>query len=260
MIRFRNFLPIATAALVGAATLGATTSARADFAINAYVDGQQETLSTTPAGTNNAFGFIGATTGDGLFTMNITSNTNWSGTPLSALMSDSNNITVTANFGGGTPHTLTVVISENDWKAPASAPLLLSSSAGGSIGSTGGAFSLTATNQGFVDTSNTLPGLSPGGTATPISNASASLGGTGTASLYYTPSPSTNTAPGGVPFTLTEVFTFTTSSVGVPGNSVSISGTVSVAAVPEPSTLLSALAGVPTLGMGVWLRRRRRAV
>jgi hypothetical protein len=261
MMRFRNLLPLALAALVGAATLGAPAPARAAFEILVFVDGVQETLDLPVTGTSKAFGVLGATTSDGLFTLSLSAlATNYSGTPSAALMSNNSNISVIQNFSESMPHTLTVVISENGWTAPASAPLILSSSAGGAIGSTGGAFDLTATNQGFVDTSNALAGLNPGGTSTPIANASASISGTGTASLVYTPSPSTNTAPGGVPFTLTQVFTFTSSNAGTIGNSVNISGSVSVSAVPEPSSLLSALAGVPVLGMGVWVRRRRRSV
>jgi hypothetical protein len=138
---------------------------------------------------------------------------------------------------------------------------LLSSSAGGSISSGGTAETVTATNQGFIDNSNLLPGLSPGGTSTPLANASATLGGTGTATLLYNPSPGTAVAPGGVPFALSEVFTYTfAAGTYTGGGTADVSGSVSVTPVPAPAGFMLALAGLPCLGIGAWLRRRRQPV
>src|SRR5205085_2520500 len=97
------------------------------------------------------------------------------------------------------------------WLAPTGNPLVLSNSAGGSIGSTGNTISVAATNQGFLDNSNTLAtNNAPGGASTPLQSASASLGGTGTAFLNYNPGTGVNpNVPGGTPFTLTQKFKFT---------------------------------------------------
>ena len=255
MLSFRKFLS-AAALLVGAAIL-APAQARADFEISVFVDGVNQNVTTS--GTANSFFFIGSVSD---FNIQVTSGTNWSGAPTGALMSNTSNNQVTTDFGaaGGT-HTITIVISENGWTAPTSSLLQLSSSAGGSIGDTGGTLSVSATNQGFLDNTNTLATTAtPGGSSTPLANASAALGATGTNPLVYNPSPANSIVPGGTPFSMTEVFSFTfTMGAGSGQDSADVSGSVSVAPVPVPPGFLLALTSLPALGVGAWFRRRRQA-
>jgi hypothetical protein len=247
--------------LAGIAMAGLATPARANFEILVYING---TLTSVTGGAAN-LGTNGSTANDfytigtaGAFNVNITSLTNWSGTPLSGLESNTSNNQVTLNTTLAAATTISIVISENNWTEPATAPLLLSSSAGGSIGSAGGALSVSATNQGFVDNSNTLATLAgPNGTSTTLANSSASLGGVGTNTLNYSPSPSTALAPGGVPFTLTQVFSFTFAAGATSGDTANVSGSVSVAPTPAPAALVLALTGLPFVGIGTWLRRRQ---
>jgi len=252
------------AALAGIAMAGLALPARASFEVLVFINGSATTVSggLGNTGTNGStatdFYSIGTA---GAFNVNITSLTNFPGSPSSGLESNTSNNQITLGTTLATATTITIVVSENGWTAPASAPLLLSSSDGGSIGSAGGALSVSATNQGFVETPGlTLPSTTtPGGVSTTLANASASLAGAGTNTLTYSPSPSTALAPGGVPFALTEVFSFTFAAGAAAGDTADVSGSVSVAPVPAPAGILLALTGFPALGVGAWLRRRRQA-
>jgi len=266
MNRLRKILFVA-ALVVGAAFL-APTQARAAFEILVYVNGVQQTvtgaLANTATNGSSATDFyiVNGSVG-GAFSINITSlDSNYPGTPTSANEANTTtgSITTTGTVAAGT--TVSIVISESGWMAPSTAPLLLSSSAGGSLTSAGSAYSLTATNQGFLDVSSTLPGLNPAGTSTVLATANGSAGAGGTAPLIYNPSPSTVLAPGGVPFVMTEVFTYTfpTAQSVTVGDSIVVSGTVGVTAVPVPAGFVLALTGLPALGVGAWFRRRRQAV
>src|SRR5262249_33659135 len=153
---------------------------------------------------------------------------------------------------GAGNHTLKIVISENGWTAPAGNPLNVSTSAGGSTGGPGGT-TVNASNQAFLDTSNTLATTAtPGGTAVPASpaTASATSPGTGTNPLLYNPSPAVSLVPGSSLWTLTNMLTFSSTNwqVGSTAN-VSSSVTVTPAAVPVPAGLVLALTGLPCLGL-----------
>jgi len=253
MFRFRKSMTL-MAILAGLAMAGLASPAQAAFEISVYVNGVNQGVSAS--GSNTAFFAIGSVTG---FNYNISSFTNWSGTPASGVESNTanNQITVTAPIT--TPETVTIVISESGWVAP-TGPLALSSSAGGSIASAAGSLTMSATNQGFVDSSfgNGVAGLNPAGTSTTLANASATSTPGNTGTLNYNPSPSTVLAAGGTPFTLTQVFTFSagTGQTVATGSTFDVSGSVSVAPVPVPAGLVLALTGLPCLGAGTWLRRR----
>jgi hypothetical protein len=77
----------------------------------------------------------------------------------------------------------------------------------------------------------------------------------------FTPGTATNNlVPGGAPFSITEVLTFTfTLDAGSGQTSANVSAST-VATAPAPAGLVLALTGVPVLGIGSWLRRRRQAV
>jgi hypothetical protein len=251
--------------------IGSAPTAKAAFQITLYVDGVNQNVGTV----GNAQHFsvpINVNTGtvDGVSFFNINSinaNTNWSGTQVGgARLGSSFNADFSTDFGpnGGT-HTLTIVLSENGWLAPAGNPLGLSLSAGGSIGNTPGGpsnqtLTVDSTAQGFLDTGNVLAtSQTPVGSTTPLASASASVNGTNTDNLVYTPDPATSLVPGAVPFTLTTVYTFTVTTDGNNTGDFNVSGSLTAAA-PAPAGLVLALTGLPTLGLGAWLRRRRQAV
>jgi len=241
------------AILMGIAILGAPGQANAAYAVQVFDDGILQGGITT-GGAGNSLVFFGSTThfsisnGSGL--------SNNPGTQGGSNLDLSSNEQVSTTFGvaGGT-HTIQIVLSQTDWGAPTGTPLALSSSAGGSIGYVAGTNglatdSVTATYQGFLDNTNALFGQ-PGAGATPIQNASASLGSPGTAPLVFSPGTSINyTVPGGTPFSLTDVLTFTFAlSAGSGQDTANFSGST-VAAVPAPAGLVLAAAGLPFLGVG----------
>jgi len=264
MVRFKGLL---SAILAGVAVAWLASPAQASFQIAVFVDGAANpSLVTT--GTANNFSANGVV-GDGvnnLFNVSVNSQTNWNGSQQGDLMSDTSNNTITALFGSGT-HTLTILISENDWMAPTTNKVLLSDSTGGSIGviGIGATNNVSASVTGYLDTSNALPTtINPGGSATPTTSASASVTGTGftntTAPLVFNPGTVSAIVNSSTPFTLTEklVYTFTVS-----GNPVIASGgssTTLTATVPVPAGVVLALSGLPVLGAGAWLRRRRKVV
>ena len=261
MLRFRSFLPVA-ALLVGAVILGAPTQARASFAITVFVDTVNQGVVLSAGSNANDFS-VDPVNVTNFHISSISSLTNWTGAPDGAVMSNTTNLSIRTTFALPGTHTITIVISENGWLAPTGSPLALSSTAGGTIGHVGGGSNTVfATNQGFLDNSNTLATtLTPGGAFTPLATATAVASGTSTSNLNYTPSPGINAAtPGGTPFNMTQVFSFKFTVTGGSQSTANVSGTV-VASVPAPAGLTLALAGAPFLGVGTWLRRRRcRAV
>jgi hypothetical protein len=264
MNRFHKKLSAIIAALVGTAMLAAPSPARAAFSVRVYDDGVLQP-GVFFGGSNNSLVYSGSTTHFDI--TNGSALSNWSGLQSGSTMSLGNNTSITPTFFpvGPSTHTIRIELSEDGWLAPTGNLLALSSSAGGSMAvtsTTTDAQSVTSTYQGFLDNTNTLFGK-PGGASTPVQNASATLNGTGTAPLNYNPGTSTNdTAPGGTPFSLTEVleFTFTLNpgfdSVGA---TASDSTSVRPSAVPAPAGIILALSGTPVLGIGAWFRRRRTA-
>jgi hypothetical protein len=257
----RNLLPLAAAVIVAAAILGAPTAARAGFAVQVYDDGVlQGGISTLAVG--NSLLFSGSTThfsitnGSGL--------SNNPGTPFTSNLNLSNNEQISTTFGatGGT-HTIQIVLSQTDFLAPVGSTFILSSSAGGSMAYLAGTNpsateSVSATYQGFLDNTNTLFGM-PGAGSTPLQSASAAASGVGTSPLVFAPGASVNgNVPGGVPFSMTDVLTLTlTLDPGSGQDTANATATSAAAIAPEPCSLVLALAGVPALGIGTWIRRRR---
>lgn len=272
MIRFRKYVSHGVAALVGAATMAAPPQARAGFAVDVYDDGVlQGGVFSFVSGSPGAYSliFVGTTTHFSLNGSGISDNP---GTPSDAHLQLGSNEQVSANFGtsGGT-HTIKIVISEDGWTNPMGNPLLLSSSPGGSFGYSAGINSsahqkVTATYQGFLDNTDT-PFGQPAAGSTTIQTASASLGSVGTANLVFSPGVSVNAGvPGGTPFSMTGVLTFTfTLDAGSGTSSANVSASTTAAppsradVAPAPTGLVLALTGAPFLGIGAWLRRRRQA-
>jgi len=119
---------------------------------------------------------------------------------------------------------------------------------------------VASTYQGFLDNTNTPFGQPVAG-STPLQSASATRTSPGTSPLVYTPGTSTNLVPGGTPFSMTEVLSYTftlAAGSGQASANTSASTTANPVATPAPAGVVLALAGLPILGMGAWLRRRRQ--
>jgi len=277
--RFRKFLPV-VALLVVAALFGAPPQAQAAYSVRVFDDGNLVATVATPVnpgdpGTagnpgvyfiavGNSLIFGGSTPHFDLTSGSGTSNN--PGTLGGSNLALSSNEQIATTFGatGGT-HTIRIELSQTGWTSPTGTPLTLSSSAGGSFDYLTGTNplatqSVAATYQGFLDNTNTLFGL-PGAGSTPIQNANASRTTVGTSPLVFSPGTSVNTTvPGGTPFSITDVLTFTfTLSAGSGQTTANVSAST-VASVPAPAGLVLALSGLPVLGIGTWLRRRRQSV
>jgi len=260
MTRFRGFMSLVAALLVAAVTLVSPYQARASFQVRVFDDGVlQGGVGVLQVG--NSLVFTGATThfsitnGSGL--------SNNPGTQGGSNLDLSSNEQIATTFGtaGGT-HTIRIELSQDGWLAPVGSPLVLSSSAGGSfanLGLPGTNQSVSATYQGFLDNTNTLFGQ-PGAGSTPIQSASASLSGAGTAPLTFGPNnPSVNPlVPGGTPFSLTDVLTFTFTVDPGSGQTTANVSASTVASVPAPAGAMLVMAGLPILGIGAWARRRQK--
>jgi hypothetical protein len=261
MIRFRSIAPL-VAALVGAAILGGPAPARAAYSVQVYDDGVlQAGIGLIVNGNSLIFGgsttHFSITNGSGL--------SNNPGTQGGSNLNLSSNEQIATTFGatGGT-HTITIVLSQTGWTSPTGTPLVLSSSAGGSIAYVAGTNpnateSVSSSYQGFLDTTDTLFGQ-PASGSTPGQSASASLSSVGTAPLNYSPGTSTSLVPGAVPFSLTDVLSFTfTLGAGSGQDTANASVSTTAAATPAPAGAVLALTGLPFLGIGAWLRRRKQA-
>jgi len=172
---------------------------------------------------------------------------------------------VTTLFGAtGGNHTLRIVVSQDGFTAPTGSPLTLSASGGGSIAMVNNnnndpsSLGVSSAFQAFLDNTNTLFGQ-PGPGATPLQTASASLTTPGTAPLVYSPAVAANpNVPGGTPFALTSNLFFDVTLSPNSGQDSFNSSFSVTAVVPAPAGLVLALTGLPVLGIGGWIRRRRQ--
>jgi hypothetical protein len=247
------------ACLLGAGVWAMPTPAEATFAVQVFDDGVlQGGISAVVNG--NSLVFSGATPH-----FSITNGSGLSNNPGSqggSSLSLSSNEMISTTFGtAGGVHTIEIVLSQTGFTAPTGNSLSLSSSAGGSISYLEGTNSSTtemvaSTYQGFLDNLNDLFGEQAVG-GTPVQNASATWSSAGTSSLVYSPAIATATMPGGTPFSLTDVLTFTftlSAGSGQDTANASISTTATDVALPEPSPLV--VLGGALVGFGL-LRRRR---
>jgi len=264
MLRSKKWMAVAVV-LMGAIVFGSPTQARAAFTVNVYEDGTLVTGgSVVPIDSQNIlYAFTSANSNLQFF--NVTSGSGTSnnpGTQGGSNLDLANNTKITTNFGaaGGT-HTIRIELTQDGWNAPTGTPLTLSSSAGGSTAYLGGTNpsatqTITATYQGFLDNTNALFGK-PAAGSTPIQTASTTQSAVGTKSLVFSPATSSSLVPGGTPFSMTDVLEFTfTLSAGSGQASANVSAST-VASVPAPAGVVLALTGLPILGIGNWLRRRR---
>jgi len=240
MIRFRNFMPLAAAALVGAAILGAPTRAQAGFSMTIAETGGPSVSYTindnnTPVGTGLD---VDPTTGNiifsgvvGDFNIQISVGTsNAPGTPEIAELTINNTSISSLGFTG--TRTVTVTLSDDGFTTPTGVQNLISQ-----LSTTQLPTGTNVTYQSFVDGN-------PGGQL----SLNTVGGASGTDSVNITSSP----------YTLTSVTTYTVTGQGA-GHSLTVqtSGLTAVV-VPAPAGAVLALTGIPCMSLGCWLRRRLR--
>lgn len=259
MFRFHKSCAL-VAILMGMAMFGAPGQADAGYSVQVYDDGVLQGGVTVFTGGNNLV-FFGSTTHFSISNGSGLSNNPGAQGGSNLDLSTNEQINTTFGLNGGT-HTLRIELSQDNWTAPTGSPLALSSSAGGSTGYVAGSNlsatqTISVTYQGFLDNTNTLFGQ-PGAGATPIQTASTTQSSPGSMPLVFSPGVSLNQlVPGGVPFSLTDVIEFTfTLDPGSGQATANVSGS-SVASVPAPAGLVLALAGLPCVGVGAWIRRRQ---
>jgi hypothetical protein len=263
MIRLRNFLSI-VALLVGTAILAAPTQAQAGFAIQVYDDGSAipSTINFSMVSGNTTTYYFSAldthfsVTGSATVVAGVNGNLSVSYTDTVQVLQSVSN------------ETLTLLATNTDYYLPTSSQVLLSASGGGQQNMAPGS-TVAVSSLGFLDASNTQFGNGVGGTvavssgispvstnaqSTPITS-SGTLAGVG-ATSNYTLNQADNTVASSTPFSLTNVsyFTFTAQA----GDYANLSNSVSTVATPAPAGLVLILSGVPCLGVGAWLRRRRQ--
>jgi len=254
MIRFRNFLPL-VAILVGVAILGAPTRAHADFQIDVTDSSGTTTVFFAPG--------TGPAAQAGLFT-GLSGNGEFLITVLAGIVTESNaqteldvtNLRVERLVAG--TGTLTLTLGANNLTLPPGTGLNWVSGAGGTYSPqpTGGEVALTF--QSYGDANNVLLGTSQtlgSQAAVPPSSTVPSTFDTGEATGLFT--------RGAGDFSLRSdiTLTITNAAPAVPGvldgSIVGFQGHNIVSAVPAPPSLLLAFSGLPLLGIGHWLRRRK---
>jgi len=165
----------------------------------------------------------------GVFNINITTGTsNAPGTPSLAQLTINNTSITSAGFLG--TKTLTFTLADDGFTSPTGNNLLLQSQ----VSTTQLPANTNVTYQSYVD-------LTPG---TPLSLNT--VGG----AIGFDSVNVTNTS-----FTLTSVTTFTLNGTGAM-ETVQFTGLTALA-VPGPAGAVLALVGIPSMGIGCWLRRRK---
>jgi hypothetical protein len=280
MFRFRKFLPL-VAVLVGTALLGAPTPAWASYSVEIFENknGGAWTLQSaglvvdvpnpaTPLNPNSML--YGVTTADGLFSITGTALSNNPGTAGGALLTLGNTSQITTNSSlGGNTYGIEIVLSQTSFTAPTTTPLSLSSSSSGTIGGTApGTLSVTSNYQGDLDPTNTLFGNGAGAvitppTTNPIASQSTAVitgtaSGTGTFTGTFGPGTSSKLVPSTTPFSLQDVQTFFVTASNGSLDTFGATDSTTASAVPGPAGVVLVIAGLPILGFGTWMRRRRQ--
>jgi len=227
MIRFRNFLPLAAAVLIGAATLGAPTQAHAAFTLTLHETGFSD-VTITDNGVGDASlatGVISFSGSFGDFNVQVTtgSSNSTSGTQPAQLTINSLSIT------GASSSSLRLTLTDTGFTAPSSG-----------LAGVRNQLSSTQIPQGTTVTYQSTVA----GTATPQLSLNGVGGVVGFASVNI----------GATPYTITSVTNLTLGAAGT----VQMTGITQVA-VPAPAGVVLALTAVPFLGLGSWLRRRKQA-
>ena len=237
----KRWLVCVMAVAIGLVVLGSPPRASADFVLALQADGGPVTVvatapSFTPVTASGIFGnytytFFSAVATNGAGGSNLLSST----TEIQALTAD--------------PHTLSLLVSNQDYTLPADTLLAVRSGLGGTYGSAMG-FIGAATFQMWADAGNGLLSMSGFTNGLQVANPAS-----GNAVTFDTGADPTGifTRLAGLPFSVTDITTITTSGIG----NVNYSNHVRLAAVPEPGLLLVGLMGVSGLGLYIGLRRKR---
>jgi PEP-CTERM motif len=258
MTHRRSFL-LSTAALAGAVLLGTASPARATLQLRISTD-NGATFSTMitdngPGDTNPAVGGIGATfalPGGGNVMFTVSSNQ-----PIPVNFSQIRQVELAmagstdVSFPG---QTFIIDVTDTNFNRPSGLSTLTSETSSTGFQGTHPS-QASVTFQSWADNNNIAFGGTPqnpsAGAFTPgpqVEPSNTNFGGPNppdTVSINSLATP---------PLSLTN--RFTVSNVFIPaGGSLQLTGTATLAAVPEPATLVSALIGLPMLG-AFWRRRR----
>lgn len=233
MLRRKFFAVVAL--LAGAALFAAPNSARATFELSIRIDGGPMTLVASGAD----FGAISYTgTASGIFDIRILGGSSTNGNALSDLLGSTTRVT---NLTGAN-HVLQVFLTQTNYSLPSGNPLIVSSSMGGTVNT--GTVVLTNIFQAYADATNAAYGTGGFTNGPQTAVASGSSFDTGSVSGLFTRSGD---------YSLTSVVTLDMSGGAV----MNYSNQINVQNVPAPAGLVLALSGMPVLGVGTWLRRRK---
>jgi hypothetical protein len=237
--RIRNYLPL-LAVLVGTAILGAPTSARATFQLalqEAGVNGGAITVVASGSDFQAGGIFFSGVYGD--FTVSILGGTSNNGATMSNLLSSTTSVT----NNDGTGKVLNLYVTQTNYTLPAGSPLVFESGLGGSLigGSTVG---LTGIFQAYADAGNNAFGTTDFTNGPQNATQTGTTFDTGSAASLFNRAGS---------YSLTSVASLEING----GGTVNYSDHINVTATPAPAGVVLALTGLPFLGIGTWLRRRK---
>jgi len=235
MAKFQSFL--AAAVLAGVSVAGMANTARASIEVQVFEDGNATPFYDTgvlpgdtvfiPGGT-----FGNVTIGSGA-TIQASSNSP-GGTDAMLML---NNFSLST----GGAHTFTIVASSDGFTNPVSPPnvFIAASATLNTLSGTATSKLTSSVGTQLLDTSIA--------SAAPINLSGSGISGTGGTSTSGQFALNATYA-----LTITNVITFGASG----GTVTTTSGNDFVQSVPEPSTVVAALTGLPLLGFGLWRRRR----
>jgi hypothetical protein len=247
MIRFRNFLPLFVAALVGTAILGFPASARADLEIALQEDGVdggdgvgvRHVVATAASFTAATYS---GTYGD--FTVTVFSGSSDNAADLSDLLSSTNKVKNNA----GTAKTLRLWVTQDGYTLPLGSPLSVESGLAGTVNT--GTIGFTGIFQAYADKNNNLFGTGDFTNGAQNASPNGSSFDTGSATGSFTRSGD---------YSLTSVTVFDMSG-GASGNFSAHVNVTAPATAPAPAGVVLALSALPFLGIGSWLGRRKLKV
>jgi hypothetical protein len=219
-------------AVLVAAFLGLPNRASAAFEIYAQQDGGAITLLDTGSDFGSA-AFSGAF---GDFTLSLFAATSTNGATQSDLLKAALKVT---NNDDAT-HTLTLYASQTNYTLPAGSPLLVQSGLAGNV--IAGDLSGSGVFQAFADAGNNLLGMGDFTNGPQAAVFDGNTFDTGTASGVFNRTGN---------YSLTSVFDATISG----GGSGNFSSSITVAAVPEPGSLVLCGLGAGLVGFYGWRRR-----
>jgi len=281
MLRLRKLMPVVAAVLMAAIMLGTAPSAEAAITIAISTDGGVNftgATGTTVSGGENAKTFTTTFTTAGGTDISVTASTNQPLQPPLGTADFAQVAQTQINISGNNADTIALVVrvSDVDFVLPVGVSTL-SSSFSGSIGGGNVASPLASlgTFQSVADfNSGVLFGGLPGvpGSAPPGSDDTTGLQlvavvpvvGLTTSFKGDTSKQTVSTAP----FSLSNEFRFVAPAINplgltslvIPagGAQFQFTGTTTLTAVPAPAGVVLALTALPVLGLGRWVRRRRK--